>query len=252
MEKLIINGRTFVEVPATSYGDYGGDGSVGRANLNILRDQFKNRMVVNSYSVFDDEGRVSQRLVGSPSGYVWEDVPSSEYDGVDLVILEGDYSSESAYLAEDCEEFNDIISALATYPVLDDDELAKVEFDWRYEAIRECVRDLSREMRQHGETIEEMYDALNQEQAEELIRQAMSAGNIEPHYEYSSAYISADDVAPHAAKILSALPIKHGFMFGGEFVSLPDEEEPDLYETLPTSSTSEYVAAYCAANHLKA
>ena len=242
MEKLIIGNLTFEAMPACDFGDYGGSGSVGRANLNVLRDQFKDRLCVEAFSRYDSDGTIKDSRVHQRE---------SDYSGVDLIILEGGYSSESAYIRipSDDEsdddyraEYQGIVSNLENYPVLSDDELSQVEVEWCDEAIEEIAKyDLSRELRAYplpgcdDDTLEAVWDGLDEERQYQLIRDAMDKGNIYAEAEYNGSFIRASEVAPHVADaLLAGLSIVRAVKLAdGTLVSLSEMEapyeEPDQY-----------------------
>lgn len=251
MEKLIVNGETFELIPATSFGDYGGDGSVARANLNVLRDQFKSRMIVRGFDDFRHDGTLKSIYhLGE-----WVESPASEFDNVDLVILEGGWNSEAAYLREGCEEFADIMDTLSDYPLLDEEENFRVEMEWCDAAIPDAVRDVGRAMREHGEFFEEVWDALDQEQAETAIHEALRNGTGgEVHYEHSSAYIDADAVAKLIVTSWGELQEHRAVKLpDGTLIDLGEVEgdDPTVFDNLPLSSTSAYVAEFCERNHYR-
>lgn len=246
MDKLTVNGQTYVSV--ASVGDYGGDGSVGEANLRTLKAQYS--YVQQPYSAFRADG--TPALVYSHG--TWVESPASEYDEIDLIVLYGDHGSETAFLRE-CDETADTFAALADYPILDDDEHSIVEMEWRDAAVPDAVRDVGRAMRAHGELFEEVWDALDQSQAEQAIYHALSNGTgCEVSYEYSGAYIDADAVA----KLIAA---SWGDLVERRAVKLPDgtlidlgeveADEPTVFDDLPVDSTAAYVAEFNKRNHFK-
>lgn len=257
MYKLIIGNEVFHAVPATQFGDYGGDGSVARANLNVLRDQFAERCVTGGFSSFESNGR----LIEIFDSY-YRNVNASEFDGVDLIILEGGYSSEQAFLREGCEEFDDIMSALADYPCLDDSEVSRVKMEWTNDAVPDAVRDVGRAMRDFGEVYEEVWDALDQEQAESVIHDALSRGTgCEVTYEYSSAYIDPDAIAKLIVDSWQGWEEHRAVKLpDGTLVSIgqvEDDEEPDengrvssMFVGLP-SNPADYIAEFSRRCHHK-
>ena len=56
MENLKIGNRTFALLPNCTFGDYGGDSSVGLANIRYLREQFADRMLVDSFDDWNNDG----------------------------------------------------------------------------------------------------------------------------------------------------------------------------------------------------
>ena len=260
MENLKIGNRTFAALPACSFGDYGGDSSVGLANIRYLREQFADRMVEDSFSSWHSDGTPKTVYVNRE----WVDRPESDFDGVSLIVLEGSYNSESAYLDVDCAEYQDIAASLEDDPALNDDAVSEVELDWEDAAIVECCRDIGRELSsdylteddEECATLEDVWDNLNEDKHLDIARQAMAKGNVYAQVEYSLSFIAVDDLAPHVRKILMAGSIVRAFKLAdGTLIEIPaieSENQPDPYPVIPECSDStEYVRKFCELNYLK-
>ena len=94
MENLKIGTRTFALLSNCTFGDYSGSSSVGLANIRYLRKEFADRMVTDSFDSWFSDGTPKTVYVDR----AWIDRPESDFDGVSLIVLEGSYNSESAYL----------------------------------------------------------------------------------------------------------------------------------------------------------
>ena len=261
MENLKIGNRTFAALPACSFGDYGGDSSVGLANIRYLREQFADRMVVDSFNNWHNDGAPKSVYIDR----TWVDRPESDFDGVSLIVLKGSYSSESAYLDVDCEEYREIAAALDQYPALNDEAVSEVELEWENDAIVKCCRDIGLELSDDYltsddndfATLQDVWHKLDAEKQAEIVRQGMRDGNVYASVEYSSSYISADELAPYVRAILQkdaslvrAYKLADGTLI--EVDAIESENQPDPYPAIPECSDStEYVRKFCELNHLR-
>ena len=261
METLKIGNRTFAALPACSFGDYGGDGSVGLANIRELRKQFSDRMITDSFDSWFSDGTPKTVYVDR----AWIDRPESDFDGVSLIVLEGSYNSESAYLDIDCDEYQDIAASLENYPALNDEAVSEVELEWEDDAIVECCHDVGRELSsdyltgddEDRATLEDVWHELNAEKQAEIVRQAMQDGNVYASVEYSSSYISADELAPYVRAILQkdmsivrAVKLADGTLIEVDAIESETEyQSPEI--PIGTASTVDYVRKFCELNHLK-
>ena len=261
METLNIGNRTFAALPACSFGDYGGDGSVGLANIRELRKQFADRMAVDSFDSWFTDGKPKRVF----RNLIWTDRDPAEFDGVSLIVLEGSHSSESAYLDIDCDEYQDIAASLENYPALNDEAVSEVKLEWEDAAIVECCRDIGRELSddyltsddEDCATLEDVWQELDAEKQAEIVRQAMQDGNIYASVEYSSSFVSASDVAPYVRAILQkgASLVRAYKLADGTLIEVDAIESETEYQSpvIPTgtASTVDYVRKFCELNHLR-
>ena len=261
METLKIGTRTFAALPACTFGDYGGDSSVGLANIRYLRKEFADRMLVDSFDDWNNDGtpkRVFRNLI-------WTDRDPAEFDGVSLIVLEGWHSSESAYLDIDCDEYQDIAASLDNYPVLDEELVSEIELEWENDALVECCRDIGRKLSsdylteddEDRATLEDVWQELDAEKQAEIVRQAMQDGNIYASVEYSSSFVSASDVAPYVRAILQkdaslvrAYKLPDGTMVEVDAIESETEYQSPIIPT-GTASTADYVRKFCELNRLR-
>jgi len=148
MERIIANGRTYIRLESCSYGEFGGDGAVGVANIRSLMEIVKNWNEVNSkYLDSDPDDADIERPNSTLEPYL---------ENADLLIVKYHFGDGAvAYLAEDYHSYDDIVGALADYPLLDEQEYAnaeeelKAEFMDRNRSDIECQ--LKREFESHAE-----------------------------------------------------------------------------------------------------
>lgn len=178
-ETVMIDGIAFVSPSACAFGDYGGAGSVGLANIQTLVKEAGDKAVngyMSSYWQTDDS--------------IVEEVRA----GAVLVHLTGGYGSETVYIRADSELGEETIAALADYPCLDDELSSEIEMQWETEAWESWIKsDLEREC-WPDETPAEI-EALTDSDLFECYRAAMEAENEYPEAEYSSVYVHIERIA---------------------------------------------------------
>ena len=261
MENLKIGTRTFALLPNCTFGDYGGDSSVGLANIRELRKQFSDRMVTDSFNSWFPDGTPKTVYVNRE----WVDRDPAEFADVSLIVLTGGYSSEAAYLDVDCAEYQDIAAALDQYPALNDEAVSEVELEWENDAIVKCCRDIGLELSDDYltsddndfATLQDVWHKLNAEKQAEIVRQGMRDGNIYVSVEYSSSFVSASDVAPYVRAILQknaslvrAYKLPDGTMVEVDTIESETEYQSPIIPT-GTASTADYVRKFCELNRLR-
>ena len=113
------DGREFVSSDALVFGDYGGAGSVGRANIDHVLAWEGVRVVSLSFNDWNElcqAGVWKEYRLGS-----WHDVA---LPACDVVHLTGAHASETLWLWKGWSETADIVAALDEYPLLDDEAAA--------------------------------------------------------------------------------------------------------------------------------
>lgn len=199
--ELIVDGRTYRELPNCTTGDYVGDGSVGEANQRTLRKEFDGRWEYWFIARFENDA----------NGVLHPQEDSGVSSQADMIIVGYDFSGQSVFLAEGTDEFDDIFGALENYPLLDDSECLRVENEWLLEAFQDWIhRDLIREIRritddytlseEEADNIDEeieRIDDLPLDVAYEIFHQACGEAGEYPIFDYNSAYINVEKVARH-------------------------------------------------------
>jgi hypothetical protein len=197
-ETVIIAGHTFVSPSACSYGDYGGSGSYGLANIREVLEEFKGFVHETSYSAV--------RRAAEGSEYVWPEteelIEAVKTGEVKVIHCTGMYNSETVYIREDVGA--DIIAALADYPVLNEERMTEVEMEWEEEAWTCWLRDELVETLpddweslsdfQDEKTIRDQADDLPDEVLRECYRTAMEVTNTYPVAEYSGVHVDVDRI----------------------------------------------------------
>ncbi len=187
---LIIGNTKYLSTPSLTFGDYGGSGSVGLANIEEL-----------------------EKLAGEENTFhTWEHLHYDDgtgtytplHDDTDLhlqvndeppkvIVMEGGYSSKTAYVLADWEEGMETFNALSDYPCINDEAVSLVELRWEDEALESyLLDDLNRTL---PEGLKEVADGLNN--TDPLVaayRAAMESTNTYPEPEYNGVHVDIDRI----------------------------------------------------------
>lgn len=184
MEETTKYGHKYVSPNALVYGDYGGAGSVGVANVRAIfeMEELVDHVCQMTYRTWENLDKWNDDF--TEPAYI-DDFAS---DPPKVVHLVGGHGSNTLWLLE-CEETEDIIASLADYPLLDEDLHSQVELEWEEEAWEHWTRS-------------ELYDGLPEELQEaiddkkptdgklyEAYRLAMESTNTYPVSEQAGVYI---------------------------------------------------------------
>lgn len=181
---ITIAGVEFVSPSACSFGDYGGAGSIGLANIRAIVADRRAGEVCNCYfgSLEYDESVIEAVNAGAT-----------------VLHASGGYGSECVYIRSDSELASETLEALENYPSLDDDESSNIELQWEQEAWDSWVcSDLERKCWPafgDDDDTPPGFDALSDSDKFEAYRAAMESENVYPTPEYSSVYIDVDRIA---------------------------------------------------------
>ena len=151
------DGRVFQRLESCNAGDYSGSGSVGRANILVLKDQYEYEYhshrdlfhYLRDYGEFpktrcykrDDQGY----------GY-WEDENIILEPETVIVIATCAYDYEQAYMDTAHPDFESMYDRLNDYPVLDEHVWSIQENDEKFEAFTNWIEhDIMRELRSEFE-----------------------------------------------------------------------------------------------------
>jgi hypothetical protein len=184
METLTINGAKYITNDALAFGDYGGAGSVGAANIRSLEKEYAEDLEYGSYSRAWD----NHSIEGTPS----------------LVILEDMCSSKIAYLREDIAD--ETLAAVSDYPCLDDQEVSAVEMEWEQEAWSSWLQhDLIRTLPEDEDNdLRDKATDMNDEDLFQCYRNAMEECNEYPTPEYSGVHVDVERIAKAFANHVAA------------------------------------------------
>lgn len=182
--KITVRGVSYVSHSSLTFGDYGGAGSVGLANIRTLMAEHPDSAEVYMSSLdnhyFHDE----------------EWALKIEQDRPALLVAFGSHGGQQAWLREDIAD--DTLSALADYPCLDDQEVSTVEQEWLEEALGDLLRfDIPHALRDINEQLENAWNDLPADEQRDLFYEAMDDAGIYPEVEYSGVYVDAEKIAQH-------------------------------------------------------
>lgn len=204
--KEFSNGAVYETVDCLSFGDYGGAGSVGRANINALQEEFAEDRDEFSMSTWNMGQELVTRREPSYSS-AWEDIAPT----APLVTTYGAYSSEQAWLRVDGpfeERAREILDALEDYPLICEDAISEVELEWESEAWDNWLRsDLMRTLPDDepyrfddltpddAPTLRELAEELDAAELFRLYRAAMDTTNTYPEPEYNGVHVDVRRIA---------------------------------------------------------
>ena len=184
MEEVEKYGHTYISPHSLVYGDYGGAGSVGVANVRAIleMEEFKDSTMYVSHSEWARIG----------TDYEWKNDLGCDINCDDppkVVHTTGGYGFTMLYLLE-CEETEDIIAQLTDYgPLIDEEIHSWVEMEWEEEAWDSWVRS-----ELYDGLPEELQDAIDDQKPSdgklyEAYRLAMDSTNTYPVPEYAGVHI---------------------------------------------------------------
>lgn len=194
--KVVRDGRTWIEIPNTAYGDYVGC-TVERSNSEVLISRFKTEeCYVNAWTL--DEIYIGNGIYENPT-----------FDpDTQIVKVTCDYSSSSLFALESNEEIQEIIAALADYPLIDEDHLSELELKLQYEYIEEEI--IGEITRSYDAEIEKYCAEFNcteddaKDDMLELVNEYIEENNLSFIFEQAyCAYLrETDDVIEYVVKTL--------------------------------------------------
>lgn len=184
----LSDGRIFCGSRLLTFGDYGGSGSVGKANIESVMSKLK------------DEDYYT---IGSRRGCSREAFP----DNITVLFFEGAYNSESVYILLGSELQITTFVELDNYPCLDDEIREKIESEWERGAWKNYISHALLKKEIIGETnfINYWYSEDNKELDDKfwgIYANAMEEAEMYPECEYSGVYVDVDKLKPFFIKEL--------------------------------------------------
>jgi hypothetical protein len=201
-QSITIRGIEYVSHDSLTFGDYGGAGSVGLANIRVLIDANSDSVESISMSFIDRFQRTPAMLcyLLDSEQTALDDITR---DKTAILDAYGDYGSRQVWVRKDVAEqeeygsrYRSLLEALDNYPLLDEEEDSRVEMEWEAEAWRDWLKsDLLRTL-EDDEPLEEYASMLTDSELFECYRRAMEETNTYPVAEYSNVYVDVDRIAP--------------------------------------------------------
>ena len=174
-------GHKYLSPSCCTYGDYGGAGSVGIANVRAIleMEEFQDSILRLTYRVWENVDKWNDDFTD------WQTIEEFKIHGPPKVVyLVGGYGSRTIWLLE-CEETNDIIACLADYPLLDEELHSEVEMEWEEEAWDSYVR-------------YDLYSAMDEELQEAIDEQKPTDGKLYEAYRLAMESTNTYPVCEHA------------------------------------------------------
>lgn len=189
MDKIWIEfsdgqGGFYVSCTALVWGDYGGSGSVGAANIRYLTKQHSESLGYWADSYQDGE------YTTNATKYVAKNSPLPS--PVDVAIARGSYNFHQAWVKESV--WFDSNYDLDGYPVFDDETLSEVEDEWIQEAWNDYGK---KEVYKMLEIDLDSLERSEEEKAAEVTLSSFLGGeglDMFATCEYSSAYIDSEEL----------------------------------------------------------
>ena len=162
LERVVRDGRTWILVPNTLYGDYTGT-TVERSNSLVLLNKYKHEEC-NCNAWIENEYYVGNGIYEKPT-----------FDpDTQLVEVVYSYSTSELYALESNEELKEIIASLEDYPVIDEDNLSMLEWEMREAYIEEeIVEYISRKYFEEAEAYCKKYDCTDTELKDDIREAAL-------------------------------------------------------------------------------
>lgn len=206
-----INGVTYATSPVLSCGDYGGAGSIGRANINCILSDKSLSVDPIGYGFTSEIQDLNKRGIDSVADIVAFTHQGASYFGdgdwcaPDAFHAVGSYGSETVWLKLDNDGENETLNALADYPAIDDGAVSEVEMQWESEAFDSWLEsDLIRTL--DDDTQDKLHDMDNAARTDitfQAYRDAMETENEYPVPEYNGVYVDVDLIKGSFARHIS-------------------------------------------------
>ena len=205
METIKIDGRTYVSHDCWTFGDYGGAGSVGLANIRALLSECEGHIMECPMSTLR---YISE---GCPYGLGADELVELRAERPWLIHVFGDYGSEQVWVRKPlaCRlsshgfRGETWIERMDNYPSLDDDMISQIEMEWESEAWKSWLKsDLIRSL---PDDLQELAEDMSDDDLLEAYRNAMEETNTCPTPEYSGVHVDVCRIAPVFASRVEAM-----------------------------------------------
>ena len=194
-EEIRINGRTYVSHDCWVFGDYGGAGDIGLANIRVLADECEGHLVECPM------GDLRYVLEGCPYGLGEDTLREIQQERPWAIRTYGDYSSEQIWIRKPLAfrvsshgfRGDTWAEQMDSYPCLSDEEAGKVTMEWEEEAWESWLKsDLIRSL---PEDLREVAEGMDDSALREAYGQAMEETNTYPTPEYSGVHVDVERIA---------------------------------------------------------
>jgi len=199
IERITLNGIEYLSHDSLTYGDYGGFGSMGLANIRVIVEGHDGSVVSTGMA---DLRYASE---GNPYGLadnLLADFAQFEDGGPAVLDAYGDYGSRQVWIAADIDAEHRYTAQLERYPELSGDETCQVEMEWEQEAWECWLRDDL--LRTLDDDLRERADNMDDGALRDAYSASMEATNTCPTAEYNGVHVDVDRIAPAFADAVRA------------------------------------------------
>jgi len=179
----------YVDHDACVYGPYGGAGSVGAANIQVLRDEYG----AEDLNIYESGGWEGKTRVVYARG---NDLP-------EIAICYDRVGTQYALFRTDSDKAREVLDELGKYPCLDDELLSEIEWEWavQNDEVQELESELVDQFVESG-----MAEEAAKEHASEAIYRALQEGMGDwVITEYDGAFVDPDALREATEKWLEEL-----------------------------------------------
>lgn len=222
-ETVTIEGVDYISPDVCSFGDYGGAGSVGKSNIESIVESAGD-------SIFDtwfqDISRASES--DKAGSYAMDSElelrAAIKAKRKPLVLhVTGGHSSETVYILRHSLLAHETLTALASYPSLDDERVSAIESEWESEAWDSWLMDDLEQAAWNDDDEPAGYSDMSDDDKRAAYAYAMEIENEYPTPEYSGVHVDV-------SRIKSAYRQTIDSMLAGETIdSLSRKRWPSLY-----------------------
>jgi hypothetical protein len=192
IEEICINGRRYVSHDSWTFGDYGGYGSAGLANIRELLSEAGDKVVSCS------AGDLEHIKEGCPYGLGASILDSIKQEQPWAIHTTGSYGHEQVWVRKPLDHIRGWSKRCENYPLLNEELSSEIEIEWENEARESWIRDdLIRGIRNEAR-VDEARDMKSSEAGKERLweayRAAMEAENEYPVAEYSGVHVDVERI----------------------------------------------------------
>jgi hypothetical protein len=196
---LTFGRETWIGPDCCTFGDYGGYGSYGRANIDECLEQAGESIETIDYGTL--HRMIEYKEKGRKPVYLMDELVDFALklrERPDVIHVTGDYGSECVLIRQGWDWGKDTTDALEDYPCISEERVSEVEMQWEVEAWEGWLRrDLASYLGEHGsEKLENYFDSLDDAAAWQLYQAAMEASNTYPEAEHNGIFVQMTSVGP--------------------------------------------------------
>lgn len=204
-DTITIAGRAYISHDCWTFGDCGGAGSSGKANIRYLSEQCENHIIECPMS------DLRYAAEGTPYGLGADTLAEIKAERPWMIIAYGDYGSEQAWIRKPLAMRTSShgwrgqtwLERMESYPLFDDEIASEIEMDWEMEAWNDWLRsDLIRTMDDDGSR--EEAEAMGNDALMTAYWNAKETTNTECVAEYNGVHVDVGRMASAFADEITA------------------------------------------------